>query len=41
MFLRIEIFGEAFDFAFAPFPRADYGVTTAKYQGVINCITSS
>ena len=43
MFLRGEIFGEAFDFAFAPSARIAIpsGVTTARSQGVVNCITSS
>ena len=32
MFLRVEIFGEAVDFAFAPFARVEIpcGVTTAR-----------
>ena len=35
--LRVEIFGEAFDFAFAPFARVEIlcGVTTTRSQGVV------
>ena len=43
LFLRIEIFGEPFDFVFAPFARVDIlcSVATARSQGIVNCTTSS